>query len=76
MLVNQTICQRIAAEPEVELQAVLFFLLLIMVSICDIKNREIPDGLQAAIAILSLLNFCLWNLAGVLRYHERHNSVP
>ncbi len=44
----------------------LFFLLLIMVSICDIKNREIPDGLQAAIAILSLLNFSLWNLAGVL----------
>lgn len=48
------------------LQAVLFSLLLIMVSACDIKNREIPDSLQAAIALLSLLNFSLWNLTGVL----------
>lgn len=57
---------RITASSPVLLQAALFLLLLIMVSACDIKNREIPDGLQAAIALLSLLNFSLWNLTGVL----------
>lgn len=45
-------------------QTFLFFLLLVMVSACDIKNREIPDRLQAAIALLSLLHFSPWNLAG------------
>lgn len=45
-------------------QAFLFLLLLIAVSACDIKNREIPDSLQAAIALLSLLHFSPWNLAG------------
>ena len=48
------------------LQAVLFFFLLAVVSVCDIKNREIPDSLQAAIALLSLLHFSPWNLAGAL----------
>lgn len=57
---------RITASSPVLLQAALFLLLLIIVSACDIKNREIPDSLQAAIALLSLLNFSLWNLAGVL----------
>ena len=45
-------------------QAFLFLLLLVAVSACDIKNREIPDKLQAAIALLSLLHFSPWNLAG------------
>lgn len=48
------------------LQAVLFLFLLAAVSVCDIKNREIPDSLQAAIALLSLLHFSLWNLAGAI----------
>ena len=47
-------------------QACLFLLLLSAVSACDIKNREIPDSLQAAIALLSLLHFAPWNLAGAL----------
>lgn len=53
-----------AASPEVALQAVLFLFLLVAVSVCDIKNREIPDSLQAAIALLSLLHFSPWDLAG------------
>lgn len=52
--------------PGMLLQAVLFLFLLVAVSVWDIKNREIPDGLQAAIALLSLLHFSPWNLAGVL----------
>lgn len=52
--------------PGMLLQAVLFLFLLVVVSVWDIKNREIPDGLQAAIALLSLLHFSPWNLAGVL----------
>lgn len=55
----------IAASPAL-LQAVLFPFLLVMVSACDMKKREIPDCLQAAIALLSLLRFSPWNLAGVL----------
>ena len=46
------------------LQAVLFPFLLVMVSAWDIKKREIPDSLQAAVALLSLLRFSPWNLAG------------
>lgn len=45
-------------------QACLFLILLAAVSVCDIKSREIPDSLQAAIALLSLLHFSPWNLAG------------
>lgn len=47
-------------------QAVLFLFLLAVVSACDIRRREIPDSLQAAIALLSLLRFSPWNLAGIL----------
>ena len=47
-------------------QALLFLFLLIAVSACDIRIREIPDSLQAAMALLSLLRFSPWNLAGVL----------
>lgn len=54
----------ITASPGMMVQAVLFPFLLVMVSACDIKNREIPDRLQAAIALLSLLHFSPWNLAG------------
>lgn len=60
MPVNPAACQGMA------LQAVLFFPLLVIVSVWDIKNREIPDGLQAAIALLLLLHFSTWNLAGAL----------
>ena len=52
--------------PGMLLQAVLFLFLLLVVSVWDIKDREIPDGLQAAIALLSLLHFSPWNLAGAL----------
>ena len=52
--------------PGMLLQAVLFLFLLAIVSACDIKNREIPDCLQAAIALLSLLHFSPWDLAGAL----------
>ena len=52
--------------PGMLLQAVLFLFLLVIVSVWDIKDREIPDGLQAAIALLSLLHFSPWNLAGAL----------
>ncbi len=52
------------ASPGVVLQAVLFLFLLAAVSVCDIKSREIPDSLQTAIALLSLLHFSPWNLAG------------
>lgn len=55
-----------AAVPGMVLQAVLFLLLLIAVSVCDIKSRQIPDSLQAAIALLSLLHFSPWNFVGVL----------
>lgn len=64
MPVNPAVCQGMEASPGMALQAVLFSLLLVMVSACDIKNREIPDSLQAAIALLSLLHFSPWNLAG------------
>ena len=51
----------ITASPGMVLQAVLFPFLLVMVSACDIKNREIPDSLQAAIVALPYL---LVGLAG------------
>lgn len=52
-------------------QAVLFLLLLVAVSVCDLKRREIPDGLQMAIAALTLLCFSpinLWGVLGALPY--------
>ena len=70
MPVNPAACQgiaaRLAASPVMALQAVLFLFLLAAVSVCDIKSREIPDSLQAAIALLSLLHFSPWDLAGAL----------
>lgn len=69
MPVNQATFQGISITPGMVLQivqAVLFLFLLVAVSVCDIKSREIPDRLQAAIALLCLLQFSLWNLAGVL----------
>ena len=53
-------------------QAVLFFSLLLAVSVWDLKWRKIPDQLQAGIAALALLDFSPWlafspwNLAGIL----------
>lgn len=51
-------------------QAGLFLLLLLAVSICDIRSREIPDSLQLAIAALTLLCFLPGNLLGIL------NALP
>ncbi|CAN4043254.1 hypothetical protein BBBGCB_BBBGCB_11580, partial [Dysosmobacter welbionis] len=53
------------------MQAVLFLFLLVAVSVCDLKQREIPDGLQLAIAALTLLCFSpvnLWGVLGALPY--------
>ena len=47
------------------IQAALFFLLLLAVSICDLKWREIPDSLQLSIAALAFLCFSPGNLMGV-----------
>ena len=38
-------------------QAVLFLLILVVISICDLRSREIPDSLQAALAATTLLCF-------------------
>ncbi len=64
MPVNPAACQGMEVPPGMAPQAVLFSLLLVMVSVCDIKSREIPDSLQTSIALLSLLHFSPWNLAG------------
>nr|WP_304058976.1 prepilin peptidase [Enterocloster clostridioformis] len=47
------------------LQAVLFFSLLAVVAIWDIRFRLIPDGLQIGIALLTLLDFSPGNLLGI-----------
>lgn len=47
-------------------QAGLFFSLLFAVSVCDIRYREIPDGLQVVIAALTFLCFSPGNLLGIL----------
>lgn len=47
------------------IQAVLFLLLLIAISICDLRCREIPDDLQAALAATTLLCFSPLNLLGI-----------
>lgn len=47
-------------------QAGLFILLLLAVSICDIRSREIPDSLQFGIAALTFLHVQPGNLLGVL----------
>ena len=48
------------------LQAVLFVSLLAFVSVWDLRYRNIPDRLQAGIALLSLLQFSPKNLLGIL----------
>lgn len=48
------------------LQAGLFVLLLFLVSLWDLRLREIPDSLQLAIAALTFLYFSPGNLFGVL----------
>lgn len=47
-------------------QAGLFLLLLFAISVCDLKWREIPDGLQLAIAAMTFLCFSPGNLLGIL----------
>ena len=47
-------------------QAGLFLLLLLAVSFCDIRSREIPDSLQLSIAALTILCFTPENLLGIL----------
>ena len=47
-------------------QAGLFILLLLAVSVCDIRSREIPDSLQLGIAALIFLHVQPGNLLGVL----------
>lgn len=47
-------------------QAFLFFGLLFMVSVWDIRHRIIPDRLQAGIAALTLLDFSVGNILGLL----------
>lgn len=47
-------------------QAALFFILLTAVSVWDISERKIPDGLQVGIAALSLLQFEPQNIQGIL----------
>ena len=47
-------------------QAVLFLVLLFAVSVWDIKHREIPDSLQAAVAMTAFLDFSPADLAGLL----------
>ena len=47
-------------------QAALLFSLMLAVSLWDIRCREIPDGLQAAIGALIFLRFSPANLLGIL----------
>lgn len=48
------------------IQTVIFIALLFAASICDLKKREIPDWLNATIALTALLSFTPWNLFGIL----------
>lgn len=50
----------------IPVQAGLFLLLLLAVSFCDIRSREIPDSLQVAIAASTFLCFSPGNLLGIL----------
>lgn len=55
-----------ALEPvRMSLQAGLFLLLLLFVSVWDLRFREIPDRLQLAIAALTFLCFSPGNLFGI-----------
>lgn len=48
------------------IQAAFFIVLLFAASVCDLRKREIPDGLNTAIAMTALLTFTPWHLLGVL----------
>ena len=50
----------------IPVQAGLFLLLLLSVSFCDIRSREIPDSLQVDIAASTFLCFSPGNLLGIL----------
>ncbi|WP_455437646.1 prepilin peptidase [Hungatella hathewayi] len=54
-----------AIGVSVFLQAGLFFCLLLAASVLDLRFRQIPDRLQAAIAVLTFLCFSPVNLLGV-----------
>ena len=47
------------------IQATLFFMLLLAVSVYDVRYREIPDRLQVGITATAFLGCSLWNLCGV-----------
>lgn len=47
------------------LQAALFLILLVLVSVWDIRFRMIPDRLQVGIALLAFLDFSPANLSGI-----------
>lgn len=53
-------------QTPVWVQTGLFLLLLLVATVCDLKRREIPDGLQLAIAALTFLCFTPENLLGVM----------
>ncbi|WP_270809969.1 prepilin peptidase [Hungatella effluvii] len=48
------------------LKPIIFFLLLIVASAVDIKRREIPDGINLSIAVLTCWGFYPENLLGIL----------
>lgn len=54
------------APMQHSVQTGFFLLLLIVVSVCDLKRREIPNGLQLAIGMLTFLCFSPINLLGIL----------
>lgn len=57
----------VASTPVLlSVQAGFFLLLLLAVSVCDIRSREIPDSLQLAIMALTFLRFAPGNLIGIL----------
>ncbi len=56
----------IAFAPALQpVQAVLFLAFLFVIALYDLRFREIPDGLQAALAATALLCFLPLNLLGV-----------
>lgn len=56
----------ILADGRQVLQAALFLILLVLVSVWDIRFRIIPDRLQAGIALLAFLDFSPGNMLGIL----------
>lgn len=69
MLVNLEVLEQngyVFAMILTSVQAVLFFGLLLLVSIYDGIERSIPDRLQILIASLTLLQFSFGNLLGII----------